>query len=177
MIAILYGSSTLNTEFVAQRVLHALGEDTADLHNVKNVDPGIVESRSSLIFITSTWGAGDLQDDWELLLPLLERVDMNGKTIGLVGVGDQVNYPDAFCDSIAILDDLIRNRGGVVVGRTPTEGYRFKKSRAVRKGSFVGLVLDEDNQSDKTDERIATWIRDVRPRLLRRDRDGRDRGA
>lgn len=165
MIAILYGSSTLNTEFVAQRILQALGEDAADLHNVKDVDPTIVDRRSSLVFITSTWGTGDLQDDWEPLLPRLAGTDMRGKTVGLVGVGDQVNYPEMFCDSIAILNEFVLARGATVVGRTSTEGYRFKKSRAVRGGKFVGLVLDEDNQSDKTDERIASWVHAIRPHM------------
>lgn len=166
MVAVVYGSSTLNTEFVAQRVTRAFGEGQADMHNVKHADPAVVAARSSMVFISSTWGAGDLQDDWEVFLPRLENLDMTGKTVGLVGVGDQVNYPDNFCDSIAILHDFVVHRGGRIVGATSTEGYRFRYSRAVRDDMFLGLVIDEDSQADKSDERISRWVRAVREDLL-----------
>lgn len=63
MVAIIYGSSTLNTEYVAQRIAETFGSATADLHNVKDLDPGLILERSSLVCISSTWGRGDLQDD------------------------------------------------------------------------------------------------------------------
>ncbi len=168
MVAVIYGSTTLNTEFVAQRLLRAFGESVADLHNIRELDPQLIANRSSLVFVTSTWGAGDLQDDWEDFLPRLGDIDMSGKTVALVGVGDQENYPDAFCDSIRILYDFVVSRGAAVVGETGTEGYKFRFSRAVRDGMFVGLVLDEDSQSSMTDERILLWVQQVRPHLLQR---------
>ena len=166
MVAVIYGSSTLNTEFVAQRLVQAFGGEVAELHNVKDLDPKTIIDRSSLVFVTSTWGTGDLQDDWEIFFPRLETINMTGKTIGLVGVGDQENYPDTFCDSIRILYDTVISRGGSVVGATSTEGYTFRQSRSVRDGRFVGLVVDEDSQSDKTDERINLWVEQVRPHLV-----------
>jgi flavodoxin I len=32
----------------------------------------------------------------------------------------------------------------------------------VREGKFVGLPIDEINESEKTDERIANWIETLR---------------
>lgn len=166
MVAVIFGSSTLNTEFVAQRVARVFGEAVADLHNVKTVTPDILSERRSLVFVTSTWGAGDLQDDWEAFLPQLEQMDFHGKTVGLVGVGDQENYPDTFCDSIALLYEIVIARGATVVGATSTDGYTFNHSRSARDETFVGLVLDEDNQADRSDQRIRAWVRDVRPGLV-----------
>ncbi|RMF69726.1 MAG: flavodoxin FldA, partial [Cyanobacteria bacterium J069] len=40
----------------------------------------------------------------------------------------------------------------------PTDGYDFNESKAVRDGKFVGLAIDEDNQSDLTTERIQSWV-------------------
>lgn len=54
MVAIIYGSSTLNTEYVAQRIAETFGSATADLHNVKDLDPGLILERSSLVCISST---------------------------------------------------------------------------------------------------------------------------
>jgi flavodoxin I len=165
MLAIVYGSSTLNTQYVAERLHAAFGSDTARLYNVKEITPEAFQEFRSFVFVTSTWGAGDLQDDWEVFFPHLDSIDFSGKTVGLVGLGDQENYPDQFCDSIRILHDKVIQRGGSVVGFTGTDGYKFKTSRSVKDGRFVGLVIDEDNQSDQTDERIQGWVRSVSKKL------------
>lgn len=163
MVAIIYGSSTLNTEYVSQRLAAAFGPERAELFNVSTITPELIKERNDLIFVSSTWGVGDLQDDWEAFFPNVEGMDFSGKRVGLVGVGDQENYPETFCDSIAILYDTVMQHGGTIVGGTDTEGYTFTSSRAVRDGRFIGLILDEDNQADRTDERIREWVKQNSP--------------
>lgn len=46
----------------------------------------------------------------------------------------------------------------LMVGLTDTDGYEFDESKAVVNGKFVGLTLDEDNQSDLTEKRLKSWI-------------------
>ena len=44
----------------------------------------------------------------------------------------------------------------------PTEGYSFDESQAMfDENHFVGLGLDEDNESDLTDDRIHNWLMKV----------------
>lgn len=162
MIAIVYGSSTLNTEYVATKILRELREGVARMINVKDLAPADLNDYSGLIFVTSTWGRGDLQDDWEAFLPRLSGIDFSGKRVALVGLGDQKNYPEQFCDSIGILYDKLGELDVPVLGMTSTEGYEFKRSGAVRNKKFVGLVIDEDNQADLTDERVRGWIRTLK---------------
>ena len=38
-------------------------------------------------------------------------------------------------------------------------------STAVADGKFVGLALDEDNESHLTDTRIAAWVAEIQPSL------------
>ena len=38
-----------------------------------------------------------------------------------------------------------------------TDGYDFLSSTAQVDGRFVGLILDDNNQPDLTDERIDAW--------------------
>lgn len=159
MVAIVYGSSTLNTQFTAERIRAAFGADTAVLYNVQDVSVELLRQYSRLVFVTSTWGSGDLQDDWEVFYPQLDAIDFTGKTVGLVGLGDQENYPNQFCDGIRWLYDKVIERGGRIVGETGTKGYTFKLSRSTIKGRFVGLVIDEDNQADRTDQRVRDWVR------------------
>jgi flavodoxin I len=46
------------------------------------------------------------------------------------------------------------------------DGYGFEKSRAVVNGKFVGLVIDQDNQEELTEQRVNAWVEQVRPALL-----------
>ena len=44
------------------------------------------------------------------------------------------------------------------MGKTSTDGYSFSDSKGADDGEFLGLVIDENNQSNLTDERIAAWV-------------------
>lgn len=59
---------------------------------------------------------------------------------------------------MGILEEKIIERGGTTVGYWSTDGYEFSDSKALRDGKFVGLAIDEDNQSDLTDKRIKAWV-------------------
>jgi flavodoxin I len=154
-IGIFYGSSTGNTKDVSVKLQEALG---GDLHNITDVDADAIAGYDSLVFATSTWGAGDLQDDWEDFFPNLDEIDFSGKKVAIMGLGDQDNYGDTFVDGMQILADKVEELGGEIVGHTSTEGYEYDNSEAEKDGRFIGLVIDEDNQSDLTDERIRNWV-------------------
>jgi flavodoxin I len=52
-----------------------------------------------------------------------------------------------------------------VIGSTDTEGYSFDDSEAVVNNRFVGLALDEDNESHLTEKRINQWIEAIQPEM------------
>ena len=56
--------------------------------------------------------------------------------------------------------------GATMIGSWPNEGYEFSASSALEGDRFVGLVLDQDNQFDETDARLATWLEEIKPHLL-----------
>jgi flavodoxin I len=53
--------------------------------------------------------------------------------------------------------------GGTTVGFWSTDGYEHSDSKAIKNGKFVGLAIDEDNQSELTDERIKKWVAQIKP--------------
>lgn len=59
---------------------------------------------------------------------------------------------------MGILEEKIASLGGKTVGYWSTDGYEHEASQAEKNGKFVGLALDEDNQSELTDERINKWV-------------------
>lgn len=108
-------------------------------------------------------GAGELQDDWYDGVNVLKSADLAGKTIALFGCGDSESYPDTFCGGMKELYDVVKTAN--VIGAVSTEGYVFDDSEAVLNGKFVGLALDDVNESDKTEARIDNWIAEITPSL------------
>ncbi len=156
MTVIIYGSTTGNTEEVARKIAEEMGD--ARLVNAADAAPDDLSSADRIILGTSTWGVGDLQDDWEGKMGLFDGLDLSGKKAAVFGLGDQEGYPDSFVDGMGILAGKLSETGAELVGTWPVEGYEFDESGAVTNGQFVGLALDEDNQSDLTDQRIRDWI-------------------
>ena len=159
-IAIVYGSTTGNTLDACKRLANWLGD--VDVLNVADIAATDLAPYSKLILATSTWGMGDMQDDWEDFFPSLDEVDFTGKSVALMGLGDQQNYPDLFVDCLAQMHDKVIERGGTVVGYTDTASYEYEASEAERDGKFLGLIIDEDSQGDKTDGRLKKWSNELK---------------
>ena len=161
-ILVIYGSTTGTTEGVAEQIADKLG---ATAVNVADVTDEQIAGADNLILGSSTWGAGELQDDWYDGLEKLKAADLSGKTVAIFGVGDSASYSDTFCGSMAEIYHALENSGAQIVGAVPTDGYQFDDSASVINGEFVGLALDEDNESDKTAERIDAWVKEITPYL------------
>ncbi len=160
-IAIIYGSSGGNTQDVATRIAKRLAGTEVILIDVSKANVTDFEIYSNLILGTSTWGVGDLQDDWDGFLPKLKNINLAGKTIALFGLGDSSSYSDSFVDGMGILYETIKGKGCKIIGYISAEGYTHDSSRAEEAGMFVGLALDEDNEYDKTDNRVIDWLSDI----------------
>jgi flavodoxin I len=102
-----------------------------------------------------------MQDDWEDIVDTLEEVNFNKKKVALFGLGDQVNYADSFVDGMGAIYDAIYDRVDIV-GSWPLDGYIFNESAAQKNGKFIGLAIDKENQSDLTDERLKTWVEQLK---------------
>ena len=160
-IKLFYGSTNGNTERVADLIKSELGN--VEVINIAKSTPKDIESANKLIFGTSTWQDGELQEDWEEFFPSMDEIDFSGKTIALFGLGDSYGYPDAFVNGLGILAEKIKEKGGKLVGNWSTEGYDFESSSAVQNGNFVGLAIDEENESDKTETRVKEWVASIKP--------------
>ena len=160
---IIYGSSTGTCEDLAARIGAKLGVD--NIINVTDLDSNVIADNDNLILGTSTWGAGELQDDWYDGIKVIQGANLSGKTVALFGCGDSESYPDTFVGGMAELYNAAKNAGANIIGAVSTDGYTFDESEAVVDGKFVGLALDEVNEDDKTDERINAWVEEIKQNL------------
>ncbi|GMG86994.1 flavodoxin FldB [Biformimicrobium ophioploci] len=158
-IGLFYGSSTCYTEMAAEKIRQQIGENWIDLHNVAEDPVTEMEAYDFLILGIPTWDYGELQEDWDAVWDQLPELELAGKKVALYGLGDQEGYPEWFQDALGYLHAQVVALGVEPVGYWPREGYRFTGSKALTKDEtrFVGLPLDDENEFDLTDERIAAW--------------------
>ena len=162
---IFYGSSTGNTQRIASRIQEELGDLVESVTDIAKASPDDLASAEALILGVSTWEDGQLQEDWNDFFPELDRMDLSGKTVALFGLGDAYGFSGEFVNGLGTLYDKVRERGATVVGAWPTDGYDFDDSSAVVDGRFVGLVIDEENEADLSDDRVARWADTIRSAL------------
>ena len=160
---IIFGTSTGTCEELAGKVGARLGVD--NIINVTDLNESIINDNDNLILGTSTWGAGELQDDWYDGIRVLKSTSLSGKTVAIFGCGDSESYPDTFVGGMAELYNAAKEAGANIIGAVSTDGYTFDDSESVVDGKFVGLALDEVNEDDKTDARIDAWVAELQPLL------------
>lgn len=161
--AIFYGSITGRTEDVARRLSRQM--DNVPVLDVTHVSARQLENFDHLVFGVPSWHLGGLSDPWYAFLPEFNRSHLEGKSVALFGLGNQIAYPDFFCNALGQVYDLLKEKKVRIVGDTSTQGYQFNHSFAVREGNFVGLVLDEISQKNRTDIRLVQWMRCLTPLL------------
>jgi len=163
---IIYGSTTGTCEGIASKIADKLGIAPNDVINVTDFTAEMISNYDNLLLGTSTWGAGDLQDDWYGGgLKVLQDNDLSGKTVAIFGCGDSASYGDTFCGGMAELYETVKQKGAKIIGSVDADDYSYEASLAVINGEFIGLALDEDNESDKTDQRIDKWIEQIKKDL------------
>lgn len=159
---VIYGSSTGTCQSIAETIASKLG---AEVVNAADISDATVNNHDNLILGTSTWGAGEMQDDWYDGVKTLKHAGLQGKTVALFGCGDSESYPDTFCGGMRELYDAASEAGATILEGVSTEGYTFDESEAVDGDKFVGLVIDDVNEDDKTEARIEAWIEAIKPNL------------
>ncbi len=159
---VIYGSSTGTCQSIAQNIAGKLGVEAIDVTALTN---DVVKANDNLILGTSTWGAGDMQDDWYDGIKVLKSAGLQGKMVAIFGCGDSESYSDTFCGGMRELYNAAQKAGATIIGSVDASDYTYDDSEAVVDGHFVGLALDDVNEDDKTENRIEAWIAAIKPLL------------
>ncbi len=139
---IVYGSTTGNTEIVAEQIGGVLESNGVDV-TVKNVTDASVGELGGDYDVTllgsSTWGDDEIefQEDFEPFFEELGNADLKDKKVAVFGCGDS-SY-EFFCGAVDQLDDKVDDMGAKRVNES--------------------LRIDGD-PSDASDE-IDSWAAEV----------------
>ncbi|PID94323.1 MAG: flavodoxin [Bacteroidetes bacterium] len=162
---ILYWPEGGDTDCCAHKIFDTLTAEKATIHSLEEIEVSIVKDYDQIIVGGSTIGANNWKDaqkdnEWVHFLRKCreEQVNLEGKKVAIFGLGDQILYPNHFVDDMADIYHALVAFGAKVVGEWPAEAYRFSASKALINNKFLGLALDETNESEKSDERITKWL-------------------
>ena len=107
-----------------------------------------------------------MQDDWNDFLFKLKDMNLKNKTVALFGCGDGVSFSSSFCDALGLIYKELQRTGCTFIGEVDPSGFSFDHSEALIDGKFVGLPIDENNESDQTDKRVQNWTSQLKPQLV-----------
>ncbi len=107
---IIYGSTTGNTEIISEEIKKGLEKGGKDvtIKNVINADINELSNYDLILLGCSTWGLGELQDDFQPFYGEMAVEHFKGKNVAVFGTGDSDMYPDTFCEAVKILEDKLK---------------------------------------------------------------------
>ena len=119
-IVLVYGSTTGNTEALSEHVAAGLKQAGADVtvKDVADASVGELADYDAIVFGCSTWGDGELQDDFIDFHADLGGASLDGKKAAVFGPGDSDDYPDTFCEAVNILEEALKNSGAEIVAES-----------------------------------------------------------
>eukprot|EP00554_Chaetoceros_debilis_P008229 CAMPEP_0194100460 /NCGR_PEP_ID=MMETSP0150-20130528/1291_1 /TAXON_ID=122233 /ORGANISM="Chaetoceros debilis, Strain MM31A-1" /LENGTH=323 /DNA_ID=CAMNT_0038786821 /DNA_START=74 /DNA_END=1045 /DNA_ORIENTATION=- len=166
-IGIFFGSSTGATEGIADLIASNFGDDVADgPFEIDDIQGSVSEKfgeYDSLVVGTPTWNTGaDTERSgtgWdELYYGEMKELNIAGKKVAVFGLGDQISYSENYADASGELHDVFESLGCKMIGYTSQDGYEHDASKAIREDKFCGLLCDEVNQDDLSEERVENWV-------------------
>ncbi len=112
---LIYGSTTGNTEALSKAVEKGLKTSGLDVSvkEVTDINPGELQDYELIILGCSTWGDGELQDDFISFEEELGKIKLEGKKAAVFGPGDS-SYP-LFCEAVDILEKRLKECGATII--------------------------------------------------------------
>ena len=168
-VGIYFATTTGKTEDIAERLHDILpsAESPKDLADVSDVNE--FTSLDGIICGIPTWNTGADSERsgtaWDTLLEDIGSLNLNGKKVAIFGLGDSSTYTENFCDAMEELHSYFVKAGASMVGYVSKSDYTFEESKSVIGDSFCGLPLDEDSESDMSDDRLVNWSNQLRKEM------------
>ena len=119
-IVIAYGSTTGNTESVAQLIAGHLSAFNTTVVDISALQIEQVTAADCVLLGSSTWGYGELQDDFATYLPQITAQVYGGKQVAVFGCGDQAAFSEVFCEAVTQIEAQLQKSGAVLA----VEGLR-----------------------------------------------------
>ncbi len=168
-VGIYFATTTGKTEDIAERIAGLLGgtETPKDMSDVDDLNE--LCTHDAIICGIPTWNTGADSERsgtaWDNILDEIAGLNLSGKKVAIFGLGDSSTYTENYCDAMEELHRYFKQSGATMVGYVSSDEYTFDESKSIIGESFCGLPLDEDSESDMTDDRISQWANQLKSEI------------
>ncbi len=116
-VLILYGSTTGNTQNVSETIEGILTEKGSDVtvESVSDADSDAIAAADLVLLGCSTWGEGELQEDFIDFYEDMSSDDFSGKNVAVFGCGDSAMFPHVFCEAVKLIEEKVADCGANVL--------------------------------------------------------------
>jgi len=143
---VIYGSTTGNTETLSKYVGEGLKASGVEVmvKNVTESGPEELKDYDVIVLGCSTWGDGELQDDFVSFEEEMRKIRLNGKKGAVFGCGDSM-YPQ-FCKAVDILEERLKSCGAeIIMDSLKIDGdIQPQLEKAEDWGKNLGKILGQD---------------------------------
>ena len=117
---VIYGSNTGNTEALSAEVAKGLrnGGMEVTVMDVRKAAANKLADFELIVLGCSTWGDGELQDDFVEFYNAMSKEYFEGKKTAVFGPGDSESYPDFFCEAVVMIEKKLRECNAEVVAES-----------------------------------------------------------
>ncbi|MFB6320682.1 flavodoxin domain-containing protein [Saccharicrinis sp. FJH54] len=171
-LALIYWPKGGSVEHAAKIIKEKLTDFSVSFLCVEDISADQLSDFDVFIFGGSTvgadyWSNKETEMAWRPFFAEMEQKNtrLDGKKGALLGLGNQVLYPDNFVDDMMYMKKKLEAAGLQIIGETSTDGYAFNESKAIVDDKFVGLALDEDSEPELTNQRIDSWLSNISGKL------------
>lgn len=111
---VVYGSTSGNTEKLSEAVAAGLKTEALEVvrMNVADSTSEVLKDYEVIVLGCSTWGDGELQDDFIRFEADMKKLNLVGKKGAVFGPGDSM-YPQ-FCQAVYVLADTLKAAGAEI---------------------------------------------------------------
>jgi len=145
-VIIIYGSTTGNTKTLSKYVEEGLKASGVEVmvKNVTESNPKELKDYDVIILGSSTWGDGELQDDFIPFEKDMRKIKLDRKKGAVFGCGDSM-YPQ-FCKAVEILEERLKSCGvEIIVDSLKIDGdIEPKLNKAEDWGKDLGEISGQD---------------------------------
>ncbi len=119
-ITIVYGSTTGSTQTVAQWIEGVLSEKGASvkLLDASGTKADATQDADLILLGASTWGEGDIQDDFVDFYDAMDKVHFDGRKVAVFGCGDSAMFPHVFCEAVTQIEQKASECGAHVIAES-----------------------------------------------------------
>lgn len=159
-VGIFYSSSIGYSSCIAKKIAKHFSNSQA--YDISDTQISEINKFQKIIIGAEVLGE-EIDKEIKQFIQQLKNINKDNREFALFCDCDNQKYSDNFADGLYFIYKELQMQKAKTIGLYHDWDYDFYQSKAfIDDGFLVGLVTDEENQSELTDKRIKDWCQKLK---------------